>query len=235
MTTLSSHCVLNPLQTAARAIQQERPGGARGVRSSPKEQSRLVTHTASPPEDLLPAVARGDAAAVKACLDRYGALVWSLARRMCRSGTDAEDAVQEIFVSVWKNAGRFDATKGSEVTFIATIARRRLIDRMRQAGRRPNESPIESGGGMAVSQDSVGAPVELREEVGIASRAMAELSEDQRRVLQMSIGHGLSHEKIAEATGIPLGTVKTHIRRGLIRVRALLEEHRERTGREVQT
>ncbi len=185
-------------------------------------------------EDLLPAVARGDAAAVKACLDRYGALVWSLARRMCRSGADAEDAVQEIFVSVWKNASRFDPDKGSEVTFIATIARRRLIDRMRHAGRRPTPAGIDAGGGQAVSEDTVGAPAELREEVQIASRAMAELSEDQRRVLQMSIGHGLSHEKIAEATGIPLGTVKTHIRRGLIRVRGLLEEHRERTGRGVQ-
>lgn len=234
MITLSGHALLNRHESAARAIQTDRPGGARGVGSSPKDHSSLVTNTAPPPEDLLPAVARGDAAAVKACLDRYGALVWSLARRMCRSGTDAEDAVQEIFVSVWKNAGRFDATKGSEVTFIATIARRRLIDRMRQAGRRPNETNIEAGGGRAVSADEVGAPAELREEVGIANRAMAELSEDQRRVLQMSIGHGLSHEKIAEATGIPLGTVKTHIRRGLIRVRALLEEHRERTGREVQ-
>lgn len=153
---------------------------------------------------------------------------------MCRSGTDAEDAVQEIFVSVWKNADRFDPQKGSEVTFIATIARRRLIDRMRQTGRRPVESQIEAGGGMSVGDAPVSTPAELREEVQIANRAMAELSEDQRRVLQMSIGHGLSHEKIAEATGIPLGTVKTHIRRGLIRVRSLLEEHKERTGRGVQ-
>lgn len=193
-----------------------------------------MTQTTPPPEDLLPAVARGDAAAVKACLDRYGALVWSLARRMCRSGADAEDAVQEIFVSVWKNAARFDPEKGSEVTFIATIARRRLIDRMRHAGRRPAPGGIDAGAGMAVTDDTVGATVEQREEVQIASRALSELSEDQRRVLQMSIGHGLSHEKIAEATGIPLGTVKTHIRRGLIRVRGLLEEHRERTGRGVQ-
>lgn len=193
-----------------------------------------MSNTASTPEDLLPAVASGDASAVKACLDRYGALVWSLARRTCRSGTDAEDAVQEIFISIWKNAARFDPERGSEVTFIATIARRRLIDRMRQAGRRPTEAPIEAGGGASVSDDGVSAPSEMREEVRIASKALSELSEDQRRVLQMSIGHGLSHEKIAEATGIPLGTVKTHIRRGLIRVRSLLEEQRERASKGVQ-
>lgn len=226
--------MLNPSQAAARAIQSDRPGGARGVRYLSKEQPSVVTDTATPPEDLLPAVARGDAAAVKACLDRYGALVWSLARRMSRSGTDAEDAVQEIFISVWKNAGRFDPNKGSEVTFVATIARRRLIDRLRQSGRRPNESPIESGPSPTAPGDEITAPAELREEVGIANRALAELGEDQRRVLQMSIGHGLSHERIAEATGIPLGTVKTHIRRGLIRVRALLEEQRERTQGEVR-
>lgn len=217
-----------------RPIRKDRPGLHRCVEWCSEERPAIVTDSTPPLEDLLPAVARGEAAAVKACLDRYGALVWSLARRMCRSSTDAEDAVQEIFISIWKNAGRFDAEKGSEVTFVATIARRRLIDRMRHAGRRPAPGGIDAGGGMAVTQDDVGAPVEQREEVQIASRALAELSEDQRRVLQMSIGHGLSHEKIAEATGIPLGTVKTHIRRGLIRVRGLLEEQRERTGRGVQ-
>jgi RNA polymerase sigma-70 factor (ECF subfamily) len=228
-----SICPRNPHAPHARAFQQDRPTSLRGVQSRPKERPSSVTSTATPPEDLLPAVARGEPDAVQACLDRYGALVWSLARRMCRSGADAEDAVQEIFVSVWKNADRFDPEKGSEVTFVATIARRRLIDRMRQAGRRPAEATLDAGSAVAAAPDAVDAPAELREEVAIAGRAMAELSEDQRRVLQMSIGHGLSHEKIAEATGIPLGTVKTHIRRGLIRVRALLEEHRTASGRGV--
>lgn len=215
-------------------FRQDRPVGHVCIAWGPKEWAKTVSETITQPENLLPAVARGDADAVQACLDRYGALVWSLARRMCRSGADAEDAVQEIFISVWKNAGRFDSEKGSEVTFIATIARRRLIDRMRHAGRRPTEANIDAGGGMAVSEDRVDAPVAMRDEVAVASRAMAELSEEQRRVLQMSIGYGLSHEKIAEATGIPLGTVKTHIRRGLIRVRALLEEQRQQSNRGIE-
>lgn len=226
--------VRNDDRRTALAAPHHRSVAVRRVRSATKEPAFTVSSTPPTPHDLLPAVARGDAAAVKACLDRYGALVWSLARRMSRSGTDAEDAVQEIFISVWKNAGRFDPNKGSEVTFVATIARRRLIDRLRQSGRRPNESPIESGPSPTAPGDEITAPAELREEVGIANRALAELGEDQRRVLQMSIGHGLSHERIAEATGIPLGTVKTHIRRGLIRVRALLEEQRERTQGEVR-
>ncbi|MEM9374204.1 MAG: sigma-70 family RNA polymerase sigma factor [Planctomycetota bacterium] len=181
--------------------------------------------------NLLPQVASGDQTAVKACLDRYGALVWSLARRMCRSSADAEDAVQDIFISVWKNAARFDPERGSEVTFIATIARRRLIDRVRRIGRRPAETTIDTGMPTPDTGPDVDAGSALRDELGIARAAMAELNEEQRRVLQMSIGHGLSHERIAEATGIPLGTVKTHIRRGLIRVRGMIEEQRnQRSG-----
>jgi RNA polymerase sigma-70 factor (ECF subfamily) len=228
---VSTLCGTMTTPSLGRASRKDRPAGGLCVPSVCKERRRTVSEVQSTSEDLLPRVASGDPTAVKACLDKYGALVWSLARRMCRSGTDAEDAVQDIFVSIWKNAARYDSTKGSEVTFVATIARRRLIDRVRQVGRRPVESGFDGDSGVAVSAERAETPVELRDEVTLANRALSELSEDQRRVLQMSIGHGLSHEKIAEATGIPLGTVKTHIRRGLIRVRSLLEEQANRTGR----
>lgn len=209
---------------SGRAAHRRRPSAGLGRLSSHEVlQARPMTIERTE-SDLLPLVAAGEADAVRACLDRYSALVWSLARRMCRSSADAEDAVQEIFVSVWKNAARFDAERGSEVTFVATIARRRLIDRVRRVSRRPTEATIDTGMPTPARGPSVDAPAALSDEVDIAKRAMAELNEEQRRVLQMSIGHGLSHERIAEATGIPLGTVKTHIRRGLIRVRGLIEE-----------
>ncbi|MEL6798122.1 MAG: sigma-70 family RNA polymerase sigma factor [Planctomycetota bacterium] len=177
-------------------------------------------------QNLLPLIASGDQSAVEDCLDRYGGLVWSLARRMCPTRDEAEDAVQEIFIEVWKNAGRFDASIASEVTFIAVIARRRLIDRRRRAGRRPDESTIieetirDGGNGDVEASQVVG------EEAEIAREVMRELSEEQQRVLQLSIFYGQSHEKIARSTGLPLGTVKTHARRGLIRVRDLLKERR---------
>ncbi|MEO1584196.1 MAG: sigma-70 family RNA polymerase sigma factor [Planctomycetota bacterium] len=176
--------------------------------------------------NLLPLVASGDQSAVEDCLDRYGGLVWSLARRMCPTRDEAEDAVQEIFVEVWKNAGRFDASIASEVTFIAVIARRRLIDRRRKAGRRPDESSlieetVRDGGTSRVS-----GPLELGEEAEVAREVLSELSEEQQRVLQLSIFYGQSHEKIARSTGLPLGTVKTHARRGLIRVRDILAQRR---------
>ena len=76
-------------------------------------------------------IAVGDASAVKECISAYGGLVRSLARRLTRTHSDAEDATQEIFICIWRQAAAFDATKGSEVSFIAIIARRRWIDRCR--------------------------------------------------------------------------------------------------------
>ncbi len=160
---------------------------------------------------------------MRECTDRYGGLVWSLARRWNRSQADAEDAVQDVFVSIWRNAGRFDPQVAKEATFVAMIARRRLIDRMRKTGRRPTEASLDEGSWAAGTSDGLGeVPPELGEDAARAERAMGELSEVQQRVLRLSIMHGLSHERIATATGIPLGSVKTHIRRGLIRLREIL-------------
>src|SRR6476646_5693685 len=94
-------------------------------------QAQLDDHTTS----LLARVAAGDPAAVRACLAQFGGLVWSIARRF--EPSDAEDAVQEIFLDVWRSAGSYNPALGSEATFVATITRRRLIDRQRTRRRRP--------------------------------------------------------------------------------------------------
>ena len=87
------------------------------------------------PLTLLQRVADGDAAAVDECLSEYGGLVWSLARKMCPRHEDAEDAVQEIFIEVWRKADNYDPDVASEATYITMIARRRLIDRYRRRSR----------------------------------------------------------------------------------------------------
>jgi RNA polymerase sigma-70 factor (ECF subfamily) len=176
--------------------------------------------------DLLPRIAQGDQKAVRECLDRYAGLVWSLARRFSTTETDAEDAVQEIFLEVWKSAGRFDASVASEVTFIAMIARRRLIDRRRRESRRPSPEALSTATDVETSARKVDDPAREKEDVGAARRALAQLTPDQRHVLQLSIFHGLSHDRIARTTGLPLGTVKTHARRGLIRIREIIESER---------
>jgi RNA polymerase sigma factor (sigma-70 family) len=175
---------------------------------------------------LLQRVASNDPSAITGVLDQYGGLVWSLARRFSPGDADAEDAVQEIFTEVWKSAGRYDPQVASEATFIAMIARRRLIDRSRKAARRLDDQPLPDVG--AGRDDSQPARVDLSDDAAIAAEALQMLSQEQQRVLRLSICHGLSHERIADATGLPLGTVKTHARRGLIRIREILEQRKKK-------
>ncbi len=171
-----------------------------------------------PPPSTLEGIARGDRGAVGRCIDLHGPLVWALARRRCPNASDAEDLVQEVFIDLWKNADRFDPTVASEVTFVAMIARRRLIDRDRRRRARPEPAPLPEG--LAARRPP--SPIEQAEDVARAAEALAGLGADQRRVLGLALRDGLTYRQIAEGTGLPLGTVKTHARRGLIRLRELL-------------
>jgi RNA polymerase sigma-70 factor (ECF subfamily) len=172
------------------------------------------------PEPTLPRIARGDRAAVRECLSRHGGLVWSLARRWSEGREEAEDAVQEIFLALWTHAGRFDSSIASETTFVAMIARRTLIDRRRKQARRPPAGPLPDDLGGAEPGPSEW--LEQRDEAARALRALETLGEDQRRVLTLSIQRGMTYDEIAGATGLPLGTVKTHARRALIQLRRTL-------------
>lgn len=180
-------------------------------------------------DSILQRVAAGDSAAIKDCLDRYSGLVWSLTRRFAPV-SEAEDAVQEIFLDVWKSSARYDPSVASEATFIAMIARRRLIDRRRRSSRQIGTGPELLDVPEREVRD-LAAASELGEDVAAAARALETLRPDQQRVLRLSIYQGLSHEKIAESTGIPLGTVKTHVRRGLIRLREILSGQPESADR----
>jgi RNA polymerase sigma-70 factor (ECF subfamily) len=168
---------------------------------------------------VLVRVARGELGATDACIERFSGLVWSLARRLCADPSDAEDAVQEIFIDLWRSADRFDEGIASETTFVAMIARRRLIDRGRKRQRRPEQSAIPD---LLVAPKPRENASETGEEAAIAQRAFERLRPEQRQVLQLAIRHGQSHEQIATSIGLPLGTVKTHARRGLIKLRELL-------------
>lgn len=165
-------------------------------------------------------IAAGDPAAVGQCIDRYGPLVLAQARRFGLAESQAEDAVQEIFIELWKSAERFDAARSSERTFVTMVARRRLIDLRRRGSRGPRTTPLDD---LDVGDADAGlASVEDADEAAVASRALAQLRPDEQRVIRLSVITGLTHREIADTTGIPLGTVKSHLRRGLERVRDLL-------------
>ena len=169
---------------------------------------------------LLPLVAQGDAAAIEQCIDRYSGLVWSLARRFLRDQGAAEDAVQEIFLELWKVSARFDASKGSELAFIGTLARRRLIDRVRRMTRRQEaqsmvEEPVAEG-------SSPMQHMANQEDLERAKELVASLPPQQRQAIEFAIFHGMTHAEVSTRMDIPLGTAKSLIRRGLDMVRKRL-------------
>jgi RNA polymerase sigma-70 factor (ECF subfamily) len=141
---------------------------------------------------------------------------------------DAEDATQEVFLHLWRTAGQYDATRGSESIFIITLARRVLISRYRSKQRSVREVPVEELEGVDWEPVASAAP-EDHLEARLAAQALASLPADQRRVIEMSVVGGLSQSEIARHTGLPLGTVKTFMRRGLMLVREKL--NREGAGR----
>lgn len=169
---------------------------------------------------LLTRIADGDSTAVEHCLAHYGGLVWTLARRLSPTPSDAEDAVQEIFLQLWQQADRYDPTCGSEATFVAMIARRRLIDRLRRRQSRAIEMPLEH-----VPADLAATAVDwaqVCDEVAFARRQMEKLKPDEQQVLSLALEHDLPQTEIAERLRMPLGTVKSHARRGLLRLRELM-------------
>ena len=169
---------------------------------------------------VLKRIGAGESSAVKECMSTYGGLIWSLALRMSPTRSDAEDAVQEVFMDLWRNASAFDPDKSPERVFVTMIARRRLIDRWRSRSRRLETDPIEDSEYM-LEQRSEASPatgVELSEAMDV----IAQLDPDQRQVITLGVVEGMTHSEIARHTGKPLGTVKTQMRRGLMRVRERL-------------
>lgn len=164
---------------------------------------------------LLERVATGDPAAVRLLLDRYGGLVWKMVRRRFDAAT-AEDVVQESFISLWKSAARFDGRRSSETAFVATIVRHRMVDCVRRRSRRPEVELADADFAGIAEAD----PVEQAEDVRAALDAVALLKPVAREVLRMAIVDGFTQDEIATTTKLPLGTVKSHVRRGLERTRA---------------
>ena len=177
---------------------------------------------------ILPRIAAGDETAVNDCINQYGNLIWALAKKLTPKLEDAEDAVQEIFMEIWQNASRYDSTKSSESTFITIIARRRLIDRLRKIYRRPVVQSIEDTFETApnVFESQIATKIQAKRVFGV----MKNLRAEQREMMILNIYDGMSHGEISEKLNVPLGTVKTHIRRGFKRVREVISHNK--TSRE---
>ncbi len=186
---------------------------------------------AEPP--LLPQIAAGDTSAVDRFVDRYSGLIWSIARRMTRSMHDAEDAVQEIFLELWKSAGAYCADRGSEVTFVAIISRRKLVDRIRQQATTAQVTELDVS--MPLSQLSAGQEaVDVADEVTKVRHCFELLTHNTRTVLQLILHDGLSHQEVSKWLSMPLGSVKSFARRGLLTLRDCVSRPRSASLQEAQ-
>ncbi len=168
-------------------------------------------------DSVLARVARGDVTAVPDCIQRFGGLVWTLARRLSPNAKDAEEAVAEIFAELWKSAKSFDARAASDATFVAMIARRRLLDRLRARHCQGDDTTTTD-----VPESTPSPRSQVAADAAWAAKALEQLPPEQRRVLFLAAYYGMSPEEIATRTGMANSTVKAHARRGLLRIREVL-------------
>ena len=172
--------------------------------------------------ELLAAMRAEPAAALGALYDRYSRVVYGLAQTMLASATDAEDLTQDVFLALC-NENRYDPTRGSLTAYLVAMTRSRAIDRLRVRGRTQRLfDPTDEAVARAVSRSAPAEEVSLQQ-CGLRVReAVAAHPDDQRRVLELAYYRGLSQAEIADETGLPLGTVKTWTRKGLLALRGRL-------------
>lgn len=157
------------------------------------------------------------------CINLYGPIVWTIVRRYVRDSATSEDIVQEVFTQVWKKASTYDPTIASESTFIGMITRRRAIDFIRRQGRNPGFEPLDSANSFpdpALKSSSTRCDNEA------VKSSLKTLPDETRQLFHLFFDDGFTHPEIAEKTGLPLGTVKTRLRRGLLALR----DHLRRAG-----
>ena len=173
--------------------------------------------------ELLHAVARSDEAALAALYDRYRLILFSLLVRILNSREEAEDVLQEVFLQVWRRAGDFDEERGRPFTWLVTLARSRAIDRLRVLASRQRLADSAAQEVTGEASDAVADTLHA-EQREIVARALATLPEEQRRTLKLAYFEGLTQSEIATQLGTPLGTVKTRMRTGMMKLRELLGE-----------
>lgn len=170
-------------------------------------------------EDLLDRVANGDQAAFALLYDEIAPRVLGLIRRLLVDHAQSEEVAQEVFLEIWQTASRFDAAKGGAATWILTMAHRRAVDRIRssQSGRdRDTKVGIRD---YAPEYDHVAETVEVTIEHERVKEAMSRLTELQRQAVTLAYYGGYSHSEVAALLSVPIGTVKTRLRDGMIRLR----------------
>lgn len=170
-------------------------------------------------ETLLARIAQGDEAAFGELYDEIAPRVLGLIRRLLVDHAQSEEVTQEVFLEIWQNATKYEATKGGALTWILTMAHRRAVDRIRssQSGR---DRDVKIGiRDFPDAYDNVAESVEIKIEHERVKQAMSQLTELQRQAVSLAYYGGYSHSEVATMLSVPIGTVKTRLRDGMIRLR----------------
>jgi RNA polymerase sigma factor (sigma-70 family) len=178
---------------------------------------------------LVALVAERDGGALEALYDRYGKPAYSLARRIVADDLLAQDVVQEVFLSLWRDAGRFDPGKGSVATYLLALTHHRAVDVVRrEENLRRRRTGDESLVGEADPKADVQGAVELGDRQQRVRQALKDLPDTQRQALALAYFGGYTQREVAALVGVPLGTVKTRMAAGMRKLKdALIEGERE--------
>jgi RNA polymerase sigma factor (sigma-70 family) len=196
------------------------------VLALPASQVRVAMrkhHAHLSDEALVALVARGDDDALTELYDRVSRIAYGLALRVLRDERHAEDAVQEAFLQVWRNAASFRAERATASTWILTLVHRRAVDLVRREERR-RADPLADEADLGQAPEQTEEAAWLRFERERVQSALRQLPDVQREALELAYYGGFSQSELAERLGVPLGTIKSRMFSGLARLRELLDD-----------
>ena len=170
-------------------------------------------------QDLLERVAMGDQGAFSELYDQIAPRVFGLIRRVLKDQAQSEEVTQEVFLEIWQSAARFDPNKGGASTWILTMAHRRAVDRVRASQSSRDRDTRIGIRDYNPDYDTVSEAIEVRIEHERVEKAMQRLTELQRQAVSLAYYGGYSHSEVAQMLSVPIGTVKTRLRDGMIRLR----------------
>ncbi len=197
------------------------------------EKRSVLNYSSLADEVLMKLIPKDPSGILSVLYDRYGRLVFSIALQTLESREAAEEVTQEVFLQLWKNAAAFRPDQGKLVNWLCSIARYRAIDRVRRRNSRPEGRQLSwemADQAVDVAPHEIESAADLADEKRRVRAAVAQLPEEQQKALALAFFYGYTHREIAEALGIPLGTVKTRIRLGLRKLRQALQPAAEPEG-----
>ena len=178
--------------------------------------------TSDPLALLIPRIADGDRAALQQLYQATSAKLFAVCLRILSNRDESEDVLQEVYLTIWRRADRFEAGRASVMTWISTIARNRAIDRLRARGPLAVAAQIDD---MEIADGAPGAEaiLEVAQSVEALNNCLSQLDDRTQKVIRTAFFEGVTYEALAERLDTPLGTLKSWIRRGLLRLRGCLE------------